>query len=76
VKFISAFLRGMAPVLDIGGTLHVPEYIEDDGAVIASDWAAVGGDMWAAMAAASEDLPPEVARAIDDHFFELWEPIE
>lgn len=57
----SAFLRGAARVLDLGGALSPragkPSGSAADGAALRSDWAAVGNDLRSAMdRVASEDV--------------------
>lgn len=59
-----SFWEGVARTLDIGGVFSAPRSMppaRQDGEILASDWEAVGADMWAALGqfAEQEGLPFE-----------------
>lgn len=64
-----AILMGIASLFDTAGALHDPIYDPDipgelqDADALASDWEAVGGDMWAAIYAFEDEHP------------DLWRPL-
>lgn len=56
-----SFLEGMAPTLDVGGTMNAYNYSPSDRVAdyraLRSDWSAVGADLWQAVRALAKDLP-------------------
>ena len=64
-----SFLTGLASIFDFAGALQRPRRIasgpDADARAMASDWQAVGGDLWAAMGQFEEETGVRIAEKPD-----------
>lgn len=69
LRWRPSFLTGLASIFDFAGALQRPRRIpsgpDADARALASDWQAVGGDLWAAMGQFEEETGVRITEKPD-----------